>query len=312
MAYVNIYYHREPSRLGKHVRYIAERAGSTGLHGLGPEFRALRGDVTAAVRLLAQHAAQARTQTGDGTREGPFVRLLFTLPTDLARRVDRSAMLLGDGPRLVLRDAIEATFRSAGRELQGVYAIHFHAEKREAHGHVHVDLSLLDQQGRTTFLTAQRRAKLRAAWEREVTQALRRVERRGTQPPAAREDHVAGAPTRAPSDDRRRGAAPPPGAARDDQAMDDAAHAPRAHRVRRRPAPVYVPAVAARLFGWPRAPLMDLLLRAILARSSHRRASRPPLLAVRFAFGLPVPRVTVRPRSPLVPLALLRVLPFMS
>lgn len=81
--------------------------------------------------------------------------------------------------------------------------------------------------------------------------------------------------------------------------------------MRRHPAPVYVPAVAARLFGWPRAPLMDVLLRAIQARSSRRRTSRPQLLAVRFAFGLPVPRVTVRPRSPLVPRSLLRA-PFVS
>ncbi len=73
MAYVNIYYHREGARLGKHARYIATRRGSTGLHGLGPEFRSLRGDVAAAVSLLEQHAAQARTQTGDGTREGARV-----------------------------------------------------------------------------------------------------------------------------------------------------------------------------------------------------------------------------------------------
>jgi hypothetical protein len=308
MAYVTIYYHREPSRLGKHARYIAERPGSAGLHGLGPAFRALRGDVGASVRLLEQHAARARTQTGDGTREGPFVRLLFTLPTDLAQRVDRTARALKDGPRLVLRDALEATFRSAGRELQGVYAVHFHAQKREAHGHVHVDLSPVDLHGRTTFLTPQQRARLRAAWEREVRQALGRVERRSARPVAARDTsqtpHREDAPGRRETTARRTG--------RGDDARPDGFDDRRVtRRPLRLPARVYMPAVAARLFGWPRSPFLDLFLRALLARSTRRRERRRPLLAVRFAFGLPVPRVTVRADTPLVPRQLLRV-PFAS
>ncbi len=83
MAYVNIYYHREPSRLGKHIRYIAERPGSTGLHGLGSELRALRGDVAAAVRLLEQHAAQARTRA---SRSALLVKWVTDGPPPLAAR----------------------------------------------------------------------------------------------------------------------------------------------------------------------------------------------------------------------------------
>lgn len=280
MAYVRIYYHRDPARIAPHVRYIATRPGSCGLHGLGPAFRELRGDVGASVDLLNQHAARARTATGLGTREGPFTRMFFTLPSDLAVRVDQAHAHLMDGPRLVLRDAIEATFRSAGRELQGVYAIHFHAERRAAHGHVHVDLSALDAHGRATFLTAEQRRRLREAWEREVGRALQRVEQRGAERPQ---------PTRSLEDE----------------------HAP-LRQPRRRPAATpALPFVAARLFGWSRAPLNDLLLRALVARATRRSARNRSLLAVRFTLGLPVPRVTVRARTPLVPRPLLR-LPFTS
>jgi hypothetical protein len=310
MAYVRIYYHRDAGRIAPHVRYIAGRPGSCGLHGLGPAFRELRGDVDASVRLLRDHASRARTATGLGPRDGPFTRMFFTLPNDLAARVDHADLCLADGPRLVLRDALEATFRSAGRELQGVYAIHFHAAQREAHGHVHVDLSPLDARGRPTFFTAEQRRRLRETWTREVVQALARVERR------------------AASDSR-------PAASRDETAADDAvdrrAHVPildderqglsgadadalprrRPFRSRRAPFVPFVPFVAGRLFGWSRSPLTDLFLRALVARSTRRLHRRQPLLAVRFALGLPVPRVTLRARSPLVPRQLLRV-PFAS
>jgi hypothetical protein len=73
----------------------------------------------------------------------------------------------------------------------------------------------------------------------------------------------------------------------------------------------FVPFVAGRLFGWSRSPLTDLFLRALVSRSTRRHHRRQPLLAVRFALGLPVPRVTLRARSPLVPRQLLRV-PFAS
>lgn len=124
MAYVNIYYHREPSRLGKHVRYIAERPGSTGRHGLGPEFRRCGATAT---RLCVcwsstrhRRARRRATARARGRSTGCCSRSPGTWPGAWTRR--RGCLRMA---RLVLQDAIEATFRSAGRELQGVHAIHF-------------------------------------------------------------------------------------------------------------------------------------------------------------------------------------------
>ncbi len=321
MAYVRIDYHRDPKRIGPHVRYIAQRKGSCGLQGLGPAFRELRGDVSAAVKLLDQHAARARQPTAAGPRDGPFVRMFFTLPTDLAARVENATAVLSDGSRLVLRDAIEATFRSAGRGLQGVYAIHFHAESRAAHGHVHVDLSPLDNQGRPTFLTAEQRARLREAWEREVGKALVRLERRAGVSQASLVDEAARTTAAAPRGAAPRGPRvagderPSGGVAVGDERRADAPDdfARRTQRPRRSPRVFvpYVPFVASRLFGWSRTPLTDLFLRALMGRSTRRLHRHQPLLAVRFALGLPVPRVTLRARTPLIPRPLLRV-PFTS
>ena len=130
MAFVRAYFHREPKRVAPHVRYIAGRENSRGLRGLGPAFRALNGDVERSIALLREHADAVRTRAGQHTRDGPFVRLLFTLPDDLAARAVATDTRLPKGSELVLRDAVEATFRSVGRHLQGVYAIHFHATGR--------------------------------------------------------------------------------------------------------------------------------------------------------------------------------------
>ncbi len=306
MAIVRIYYHRNPARIGPHARYIATRDGACGLHGLGPEFRALRGDIPASVRLLEAHAAQARTRTGIGTREGPFVRLLFTLPTDVAARVSAADARLPEGSRLVLRDALEATFRSVGRQLQGVYAIHFHAAQREAHGHVHVDLSPLDRNGRTTFLTEQQQERLRSVWTREVDQALARVERRAASP--RQETGAARDEAQATTATARRAAQPRSPQGRN---VDTDAHRRAAPQRPRRQRTRYMPFVAARLFGWNRSPLADLFLRALMGRAERRWQPRGAPLAVRFALGLPVPRVTFQVRTPLIPRTLLR-LPFTS
>ncbi len=177
-AYVHISFHRTVGRVAPHVRYIADRPESRGLRGLGPEFRALRGDVERSIALLHEHARAVRTRTGAGLRDGPFVRLMFTLPDDLARRVVRADGALPKGGERVMQDALEATFRSAARHLQGVYALHFHAAQRDAHPHAHVDLSPLDLHGRTVFLTERQRDELRHTWEREVERALDRAERR--------------------------------------------------------------------------------------------------------------------------------------
>jgi hypothetical protein len=310
MAIVRVYFHRNTARLGPHLRYIATREGACGLQGLGPQFRALRGDVDACVRLFHDHAARARRGSGPEAREGAFARLLFTLPPETAARVSAADARVPEGSRLVLRDAIEATFRSVGRGLQGVYAIHFHAARREAHGHVHVDLSPLDVHGRPTFVTDEQRERFRTTWAREVAKALERIERR---PPTPARDAAAAAPdpvARRDESTRTRAsetAAPRTEAARtlpirplrtstDPRTWTDARARRRARTASRTPSTMRF--LASRLLAAahsPRAPLLDLLVRAV-TRTGDRRPRAP--LTVRFALGFPVPHILVRAHTP--------------
>jgi hypothetical protein len=318
MAIVRAYFHRTPARIAPHLRYIATRDGACGLQGLGRDFRALRGDVDACTQLLEQHAARARQRAGTTTREGAFVRLLFTLPPDTATRVSAADARLPEGSRLVLRDAIEATFRSVGRDLQGVYAIHFHAARREAHGHVHVDLSPLDIHGRPTFVTDDQRDRFRTTWAREVARALERVERRA---PAPTRDAATPAPDLAPRPARPTTTASTTTAAPASADVDDepartlpvrplrVADNPHAwtvaHVGRRSPIPQRTPSymrfLAGRLLAATRnrkAPLLDLFLRSFVTRVDERwRKPRAPL-GVRFALGFPVPHILVRTHTP--------------
>ncbi len=268
MAFVRIYFHRSPQRLARHVRYIAERPGARGLRGLGPAFRALNGDVPAAVRLLREHAVQVRTRAGQRVREGPFLRLLFTLPDGLATRVMAADGYLAKGSQLVLHDAIEATFRSVGRHLQGVYAVHFHSTTRRAHPHVHVDLSPLDQHGRTVFLTGRQRDAFRVAWEREIERVLERAERRASAPRPAT-THERAAP-RAP-DSTRPGRAASPGS-RSPMRLGRS-----------------LGVLINLLLGGTNLPLLDLFTRALLARANSRLRLPLPSRAARAGFGLDVP-----------------------
>ena len=266
MAYVYIDFHRNRGRVRPHIQYIADREHSRGLRGLGKEFRQLGGDVERVIRLFHEHGNRVRRSVGSGSermvREGPFHEMIFTLPTDLARRVTAAGERLPDVSERVLRDAIEAVFRSVGRHLQGVYAVHFNSLKRDEHPHVHVALSPLDACGRTAFITGRQRAAYRAAWEREVVRALDRSERRG---------RVRSVPEEEPE--------------------------PAVIRRRRQP---YVPAVSGLLLGRTGTPLFDLFLRALSARTEGRRRLLPPLHAARYALGLPVPvpRIALMPRVP--------------
>lgn len=277
MAFVRAYFHREPKRIAPHVRYIAGRENSRGLRGLGPAFRALNGDVERGVALLREHADAVRTRAGRRTRDGPFVRLLFTLPDDLAARAVATDAHLPKGSELVLRDAVEATFRSVGRHLQGVYAIHFHATGRRAHPHVHVDLSPLDVHGRTVFLTARQRELFRTTWEREIVKALERAERRGRAPDPAIDERE-----RPPSRRSNRNREPAP-------TTHHASATGTPHRGRRRASSSYLPHVASILLGSSRMPLVDFFARALTARTQARLSLPMPSLAARSALGLEIP-----------------------
>jgi hypothetical protein len=327
MAYIRAYYHRDPKRLAAHVRYIAGREDSRGLRGLGQPFRELRGDIGAAVRLLQEHARAVRTQAGGALREGPFLRLLFTLPDDLAARVMAADGRLAKGSELVLRDAVEAVFRSAARHLQGVYAVHFHSTARRAHPHVHVDLSPLDTHGRTAFLTRRQQDLLRDAWGREVERALVRVERHLHPPerapaqpealqrgshghvlePGQRAGEPGGnAPAEAPSRRARRDGQSTPWAAPVAGSRRAPDETPRRRVGRSRDA---LPLLTQALLGPSGLPLLDLFTRALLGRAQARLRLPAPNLALRDALGLQVPvpgRLRgvarffgVRPSSPL-------------
>ena len=277
MAFVRAYFHREPKRVAPHVRYIAGREGSRGLRGLGPAFRALNGDVERSIALLREHAGVVRTQAGLRTRDGPFVRLLFTLPDDLAARAMATDARLPQGSELVLRDAIEATFRSVGRHLQGVYALHFHATGRRAHPHAHVDLSPLDAHGRTVFLTPRQRELFRTTWEREIERALERAERRvGAPQPARTTPREVDAPT------RQRDPIEAP-----DWPGGEGFRPRAASRSRPRSSPL--PNLASILLGSSRMPLLDLFTRALVARARTRQALPLPTLSARYGLGLRVP-----------------------
>lgn len=287
MAYVYIYFHRNPRRLAPHLRYIGERPESRGLRGLGPAFRALQGDIAASIALMREHAASVRRQAGRNLRDGPFVRVLFTLPTPLAERVMAADHRLPKGGERVLQDAVEATFRSVARHLQGVYAMHFHASSRHAHPHVHVDLSPLDQHGRTVFLTGRQRELLRSTWEREVVRALERAERRD--------------PTHVPAPEERT------------RASWARVHEAGLERPRTRPARALdVPSRSlVVLTSWvlrpSEMPLVDLVTRAVLARAGSRLRLPLPSRAARFGFGLmrgplrPIDPLRFFPRVPLRP-----------
>lgn len=304
MAYVRAYFHRDPKRLAAHVRYIAGREDSRGLRGLGQPFRELQGDVAGAVRLLQEHARVVRTRAGDALRDGPFLRLLFTLPDSLAVRVMAADGRLAKGSELVLRDAIEAVFRSGGRHLQGVYAVHFHSTTRRAHPHVHVDLSPLDAHGRTAFLTQRQQDRLRDAWEREVERALLRVERHVMPPERAHEApdhdvsrsapttvgeradeaHASAASRPEPATSRRAASAPWATPSRRSAGSDAGPPRRRIHRSRDA-----LPLLTQVLLGPSGLPLVDLFTRALMGRAEARLRLPAPNLALRDALGLRVP-----------------------
>ena len=137
MFFVEARYHRDPSRAGAQVRYIAHREeGLTDgqrreLYGIGERYRAMRGDEQAIRKALREDAR--------GLRNPVYFRFILTVDNPAAERFRR---LDGTFCDRVLRDAVEKTFRGAARGAQGVFAIHQHGgQGRAAHPHVHALLS---------------------------------------------------------------------------------------------------------------------------------------------------------------------------
>jgi hypothetical protein len=172
--FVEAHYHHSPKRAADQVRYIAHREEGLRdgerreLYGIGPRYRAFRGDEKAIRRALLDDAR--------GLRNPVYFRFILTVDNRTAQRFTR---LDGRLTERVLRDAVEKTFRGAARSVQGVFAVHQHGgELRAAHPHVHALLSPRLQNRKPTHLSRTRIACIRERWETEVLRGLERQERR--------------------------------------------------------------------------------------------------------------------------------------
>jgi hypothetical protein len=174
MFFVEGRYHHSPKRAADQVRYIAHREeGLKGgerreLYGIGPRYRAFRGDERAIRKALVEDAR--------GLRNPVYFRFILTVDNKAA---ERFARFDGRLTERILRDAVEKTFRGAARYVQGVYAIHQHGgELRQAHPHAHAQLSPRLQNGKPIHLSPARIAAIKDRWEHEVVRGLERQERR--------------------------------------------------------------------------------------------------------------------------------------
>ena len=174
MFFVEAHYHHSPKRAADQVRYIAHREEGLrdgerrDLYGIGPRYRAFRGDEKAIRRALLEDAR--------GLRNPVYFRFILTVDNRTAQRFTR---LDGRLTERVLRDAVEKTFRGAARSVQGVLAVHQHGgELRASHPHVHALLSPRLQNRKPTHLSRTRIACIRERWETEVLRGLERQERR--------------------------------------------------------------------------------------------------------------------------------------
>jgi hypothetical protein len=179
--FVEARYHRDPSRAGAQVRYIAHREeGLTNghrreLYGIGERFRTMRGDEPAIRKALREDAR--------GLRNPVYFRFILTVDNSAAERFRK---LDGYLCERVLRDAVEKTFRGAARGAQGVFAVHQHGgQGRTAHPHVHALLSPRFENRMAVHLSPVRIQRIRQRWEKEVLVGLQRQERRLERPRCA-------------------------------------------------------------------------------------------------------------------------------
>ena len=174
MFFVEAHYHHSPKRAADQVRYIAHREEGLRdgerreLYGIGPRYRAFRGDEGAIRKALIEDAR--------GLRNPVYFRFILTVDN---RTAERFARLDGRLAERVLRDSVQKTFRGAARGVQGVFAIHQHGgEGRAAHPHAHALLSPRLEDRSPTHLSPRAIQAVRERWEREVLRALERQERR--------------------------------------------------------------------------------------------------------------------------------------
>jgi hypothetical protein len=172
--FVEAHYHHSPKRAADQVRYIAHREEGLRdgqrreLYGIGPRYRAFRGDERAIRKALVEDTR--------GLRNPVYFRFILTVDN---RTAGRFARLDGHLSERVLRDSVQKTFRGAARGVQGVFAIHQHGgEGRAAHPHAHALLSPRLEDKSPTHLSPRAIQAVRERWEREVLRGLERQERR--------------------------------------------------------------------------------------------------------------------------------------
>jgi len=172
--FVEARYHHNPKRAADQVRYIAHREEGLRdgqrreLYGIGPRYRAFRGDERAIRNALVEDAR--------GLRNLVYFRFILTVDN---RTAERFARLDGRLAERVLLGSVDKTFRGAACGVQGVFAIHQHGgEDRAAHPHVHALLSPRFQDKSPTHLSPRAIQAVRERWEREVLRGLERQERR--------------------------------------------------------------------------------------------------------------------------------------
>lgn len=182
--FVNVNFHTNAGKVGETVRYIAHREESLPegrtreIYGIGPRYRELRGDEQAIIRTLRADAG--------GLKEPHFLRVKLTVDDAIARR-------LFDLPtpyrEWAMRDAVEKAFQGALSRAQGAFVIHYHggAGRPFGHPHAHAVLSPGLQDGvALQYIPRTRLARFKERWEREVTRAVGRFERRALRPAADR------------------------------------------------------------------------------------------------------------------------------
>src|SRR5258708_39226207 len=179
MHVVRGFYHRSPARAGRYVQYISHREEGLPrgerreIYGIGERYKEVARMVPdpldrerAYKRLIEEDAQRLRRPV--------FHQRVFTVD-------NRAAAHLASLPRTEAERELRGAFAKAlrgtaiGRQVQGVYAIHWHGgEGRPAHPHIHALLSPLRRDGHHLYLAKSDLLALRGAWNREVERKLSR------------------------------------------------------------------------------------------------------------------------------------------
>ncbi len=187
MHVVRASYHSAPARIRQDIRYVSHREeGLPGgdrreLYGIGPRFKAVasrEGDPLA--REAVHHDLMQRDAASQG--RPVFHRHVYTVDDRAATRL---ASMPRDRAERELRESFAKALRSSalGRQLQGVYAIHWHGGAgREAHPHIHAVYSAVRQDGRSNYIGLHGLMSLRRGWNREVERLLNPEMRRHRSP----------------------------------------------------------------------------------------------------------------------------------